>query len=92
MNLMIVTNSRYLPYTYVMLFSLFRNHPGTEVDYVLEKKGKVIAVEVKSNSSSGNKGLDAFKAQYKPCLALLVGDGGMKAEDFLSSNPSELFR
>ena len=35
MNLMIVTNSKYLPYTYVMLFSLFQNHPGTEIDVFL---------------------------------------------------------
>lgn len=32
---MIVTNSKYLPYAYVMLFSLFRNHQGTEVDVYL---------------------------------------------------------
>ncbi len=32
---MIVTNSKYLPYTYVMLFSLFQKHPGTEVDVYL---------------------------------------------------------
>ncbi len=35
MNLMIVTNSKYLPYTYVMLFSLFRKHPGTEIHVYL---------------------------------------------------------
>ena len=66
--------------------------PGTEVDYVLEKKGKEIAIEVKSNSDPGNKGLAEFKAQYKPHLALVVGDGGIKAEDFLSSNPVDLFK
>ncbi len=70
----------------------WRTAPGTEVDYVLEKKGKVIAIEVKSNSAPGNKGLEEFKAQYKPYLALVVGDGGMKAEDFLSSNPANLFQ
>lgn len=31
MNLMIVTNSEYLPYAYVMLFSLFSNHRETEI-------------------------------------------------------------
>lgn len=35
MNIMIVTNSRYLPYAYVMLFSLFRNHEGTEISVYL---------------------------------------------------------
>ncbi len=35
MNIMIVTNSSYLPYSYVMLFSLFRKHPGTEINVYL---------------------------------------------------------
>lgn len=35
MNLMIVTNTKYLPYTYVMLFSLFQTHSGTEIDVYL---------------------------------------------------------
>lgn len=69
----------------------WRTKPGTEVDYVLEKKGKVVAIEVKSNSEVGNIGLDEFKSCFKPYLALVVGDGGMKAEDFLSINPVELF-
>lgn len=70
----------------------WRTKPGTEVDYVLEKKGKVVAIEVKSNSDAGNNGLEEFKSCYKPYLALVVGDGGMKAEDFLSVNPVELFK
>jgi predicted AAA+ superfamily ATPase len=70
----------------------WRTKPGCEVDYVLEKKGRVIAIEVKSNSDPGNDGLSEFKVQYKPFLALVVGDGGMKAEDFLSINPADLFR
>ena len=70
----------------------WRTKPGCEVDYVLEKKGRVIAIEVKSNSAPGNDGLSEFNVQYKPFLALVVGDGGMKAEDFLSINPADLFR
>lgn len=70
----------------------WRTKPGCEVDYVLEKKGRVIAIEVKSNCDPGNDGLSEFKVQYKPFLALVVGDGGMKAEDFLSINPADLFR
>lgn len=70
----------------------WRTKPGCEVDYVLEKKGRVIAIEVKSNSDTGNVGLAEFKAQYNPYLALVVGDGGMKAEDFLSIDPVALFK
>ena len=70
----------------------WRTKPGCEVDYVLEKKGRIIAIEVKSNSDTGNVGLAEFKAQYNPYLALVVGDGGMKAEDFLSIDPVALFK
>ncbi len=70
----------------------WRTKPGCEVDYVLGKKGRVIAIEVKSNSDPGNDGISEFKVQYKPFLALVVGGGGMKAEDFLSINPADLFR
>lgn len=70
----------------------WRTKPGCEVDYVLEKNGKVVAIEVKSNDDPGNKGLYEFTSRYKPHLSLVIGDGGMKAEDFLSINPSNLFR
>lgn len=35
MNLMIVTNSKYLPYARIMLHSLFRHHEGTKIDVYL---------------------------------------------------------
>ena len=70
----------------------WRTTPGCEVDYVLEKKGRVVAIEVKSNARRGNKGLAEFKAQYQPHLALVVGEGGMKAEDFFSIDPVSLFK
>lgn len=70
----------------------WRTKPGCEVDYVLEKKGRAIAIEVKSNDDPGNKGLSEFTSLYKPYLSLVVGNGGMKADDFLSNNPSDLFR
>jgi hypothetical protein len=54
--------------------------------------GRLIAIEVKSNDEPGNTGLTEFKTQFKPHLALVVGDGGMKAEDFLSLNPVNLFK
>lgn len=70
----------------------WRTKPGCEVDYVLQKKGRLLAIEVKSNDNPGNTGLTEFKTQFKPYLALVVGDGGMKAEEFLSLNPVDLFK
>lgn len=62
-----------------------------EVDYVIEKKGKLVAIEVKSNSSQWNSGLSIFSEKFHPYLSLVVGDGGMKADDFLKIDPATLF-
>ena len=62
-----------------------------EVDYVIEKNGKCVAIEVKSNSKEWNSGLDAFRSKFNPHLSLVVGEGGMKAEDFLKADPASLF-
>lgn len=83
-----------LSYAYAGDYSVYywRTDLGCEVDYVLEKRDKVVAIEVKSNGDIGNTGLSVFKDRYKPYLALVVGDGGISAEDFLSINPADLFR
>ena len=70
----------------------WRTKPGREVDYVLEKKGKLVAIEVKSNDDDGNNGLMEFKSAFNPYLSLVVGRGGIPAEDFLSLNPVDLFK
>jgi len=62
-----------------------------EVDYLIEKKGMLIAIEVKSNSKQWNSGLKTFSEKFHPHLSLVVGDGGMKAEDFLKTDPISLF-
>jgi predicted AAA+ superfamily ATPase len=62
-----------------------------EVDYVIKKGNKIIAIEVKSNSDSINKGLVVFKERYKPHTAIIVGKGGLDAETFLSVNPVKFF-
>ena len=62
-----------------------------EVDFVLRRKGSVVAIEVKSNAAKHTAGLDAFKRMYKPHTALIVGDGGMSAEEFLSMDIRKLF-
>ena len=36
-------------------------------------------------------GLDAFKRMFKPHTALIVGDGGISAEEFLSMDIRKLF-
>ena len=62
-----------------------------EVDFVLRKKGSLVAIEVKSNAEKNTKGLEVFKKMFHPQTALIVGDGGMNAEDFLSMDMRNLF-
>lgn len=62
-----------------------------EVDYILKKKNRIVAIEVKSNHEAYNAGLEEIRKMYHPHAALIVGDGGMKAEEFLSINPTSLF-
>jgi uncharacterized protein len=63
-----------------------------EVDFVLEHRGKTVAIEVKSSAKSGNlKGMDVFKKQFEPNKLLLIGSTGLPWQEFLTINPIELF-
>jgi predicted AAA+ superfamily ATPase len=62
-----------------------------EVDFVMEKRGKIIALEVKSGHWSSNKGMSTFDSKFKPDRALLLGMQGISIEDFLRLRPVELF-
>ena len=54
-----------------------------EVDFVIEKDGKVIAIEVKSGKRGENKGMNIFAEKFHPEKVLLVGTGGIPHEEFL---------
>ena len=62
-----------------------------EVDFILRKKGSVVAIEIKSNAEKRTDGLDKFRQLFKPQSSFIVGDGGIRAEDFLSMNINDLF-
>lgn len=62
-----------------------------EVDFILRKKGSVVAIEVKSNAEKKTEGLEKFKQLFHPHTAFIVGDGGISAEDFLMLSVKELF-
>lgn len=66
-------------------------HRNDEIDFVLEKKGKVIGIEVKSGATQKAPGMDAFKKQHQPDKILLVGSSGISWPDFLKMNPIQLF-
>lgn len=62
-----------------------------EVDFILEKNGKLVALEVKSDQKSDNTGMAAFSKKYNPTRLLLAGTGGIPYDEFLKINPKELF-
>lgn len=66
-------------------------HRDDEVDFVLERNGRVVGIEVKSGAAKRISGMEAFKRTHQPDKILLVGTGGMPWEEFLKINPAEVF-
>lgn len=63
-----------------------------EVDFVLLRRNKKVAIEVKSGRRTTNQGLAVFSQLYHPHKALVVGSGGLPFEDFLSMDLNLLFK
>ena len=57
-----------------------------EVDFVLQRGFQLIPIEVKSGSKTVSllRGMDAFKQRFNPRSALLVGEGGIPLNEFLT--------
>lgn len=55
-----------------------------EVDFVIERKGKLIGLEVKSGRTQNAKGINVFKQKVGPDKVLLVGNSGIPWSDFLT--------
>ena len=62
-----------------------------EVDFILEKRGKIIAIEVKSNSGANTKSLNTFKNKYNTEKIYLLNNKGLSWQEFLRISPDELF-
>ena len=62
-----------------------------EVDFVIQKNGKVIGLEVSSGEGHKRKGMDAFQKRFQPHRILLIGRSGMPLIEFLKINPGDLF-
>lgn len=59
-----------------------------EVDFVLRRGRRVVAIEVKSGRAKGTRsGLDRFRSAFGPNRVLLVGADGIALEEFLSTPP-----
>ena len=67
------------------------NEGGFEVDYVIEKGNKIIAIEVKSGKDSTNIGMSLFYDAFHPQGLYTIGTNGISFERFLSMDPADLF-
>lgn len=62
-----------------------------EVDFVIRKGKKILAIEVKSGRRrEALPGIAAFDQHFSPSAKLLVGSGGMAVEAFLEIDPKDL--
>ncbi len=63
-----------------------------EVDFVLRRGNKLVAIEVKSGRHRGAlPGIAAFDKVFGPAKNLLVGTGGIPVDEFLRIAPESLF-
>lgn len=61
-----------------------------EVDYIIRKNSKLMAIEVKSGRRGMNSGLSNFREIFHPHRAFVVGTNGMGMEDFLKADVTQL--
>ena len=62
-----------------------------EVDFVLKKSQKIVAIKVKSNGESQTAGMSRFCKIFEPTASFIVGENGIKPEIFLSMDLRQLF-
>lgn len=62
-----------------------------EVDFVIERHGKVVAIEVKSGARIKKAGLEVYQKRFPGCKVYLVGKDGLPVIQFLKTNPIDLF-
>ena len=57
-----------------------------EVDFVLQRGPRIAAIEVKSGARrSALRGMDEFERRFNPHRSLLVGEGGIPLNEFLTA-------
>ncbi|MDH5399140.1 MAG: ATP-binding protein [Cyclobacteriaceae bacterium] len=66
-------------------------HRNDEIDFVMDNKKSVAAIEVKGGYTTRARGMAAFQKKYRPDKTYLIGRNGMPWQEFLKINPAELF-
>ena len=56
-----------------------------EVDFVLQRGPRTVAIEVKSGARrTALRGMDEFERRFRPVRSLVVGEGGIPLNEFLT--------
>ena len=61
-----------------------------EVDFIVNRGGKVTAIEVKSGRRGMNSGLPAFNGRFHPDKSIVVGTDGISLLDFFTSSIADI--
>jgi predicted AAA+ superfamily ATPase len=81
-----------LNHSIVENFNLFYwNENNCEVDFVIEKNGTIVGLEVKPGKDGSNSGLSVFNEQFSPKHIFTIGTDGISLEDFFTMNPKRFF-
>jgi len=62
-----------------------------EVDFILKKGNKLIALEVKSGNYFKSKGIAQFKKIYGDTKSYIIGNDGFPWQEFITYDPNDLF-
>ena len=62
-----------------------------EIDFIVQKGNDLAALEVKSGSGKRKNSLDRFRKLYPAVKVILIGEGGISWQNFLSIDPVEIF-
>jgi uncharacterized protein len=62
-----------------------------EVDFIIEYRNRVVAVEVKSSYNNDKKGMDAFIKNFNPHRVYSIDNKSLSWQEFLTINPLDLF-
>ena len=66
------------------------NENSREVDYVMRRGKRLVAIEVKSGKKSYNQGMELFATRFSPQSLYTIGTDGIPLEQFLSMPPENL--
>jgi predicted AAA+ superfamily ATPase len=62
-----------------------------EVDFVIERDGKIIGVEAKSTLLRNKRGLSAFQKKFNPIKMVCIDNRTMPWQEFIRINPVDFF-